>query len=218
MHLQYIFFEEVNIKITFILLLIAAYAYSNDIQPAPAGLHEIGDFFIRADGLMSGSKNRLQYDSGTAAWFTNAGTYRGTWFDIQDFLPGTNFFEIECTEFWFYHSASYPWDTSQFYAELWNGEATPDEFIDRQTLTALHYAPCIAIYYPSIMVESDFWIIVNTDLSKSGCPSLLCDDDGNFTGESHSFFSYDFSLWEPWTTASVDLSRASWGSIKGLFR
>ncbi|MCK4807212.1 MAG: hypothetical protein KAT09_06180, partial [Candidatus Aegiribacteria sp.] len=194
------------------------YAQLNGIQPAPAGLGVQGDFLIRSYGNWFKNKDLLQYDDGTACWLTNAGTYRGTWFDVEDFLPGMNFWYADYSEFWFYHSAGYPWDTSQFYAELWNGEANPDEFINRQTITAFHFAPCFAYYYPHILLEADFWIIVNTELSESGCPSLLCDEYGNITGEPHSFFSYDFSLWEPWTTSSVDLSRASWGSIKGLFR
>lgn len=201
----------------FILLLVTLLAHSDGIQPAPAGYDQEFDLLIRAyAGVWD--NDLLQYDSGTAHWVTNAGTYRGVWFDTEDFFGYPFNWKIESSEFWFYHHVYYRWDTSQFYAELWNGESAPDEFVDRQTVTALHYAPCFADYYPHIILEGNCWLIVNTEMSENGCPSTLSDEQGNFTGEPHSFYSYDFILWEPWTTASVDLSPASWGCIKGLFR
>ncbi|MCK5785778.1 MAG: hypothetical protein KAH54_04360, partial [Candidatus Sabulitectum sp.] len=89
----------------------------------------------------------LLYDDGTAAWLTWGGMYRGVWFNIQDFNPSAAGTMIYQSEFWFYHHSSYPWDTSDFYAEVWNGDsAGPTSLLDQTLAAAVHYAPVYVTY------------------------------------------------------------------------
>ncbi len=178
-----------------------------------------------------GTDDLLQYDDGSAVWLTWGGLYRGTWFDTQDFVPGSIGLECNYTEYWFYHHSSYPWDTSSFYAELWNGSSLgPLVLLDQTMVTAAHFAPVQADYNPPIATEQKFWGLVNTEMSAGGWPAVLGDNTPNTT--DHSFYSDDFIVWEPWiisgATASDYLLRAegwmcafgssSWGAMKGLYR
>jgi hypothetical protein len=141
-------------------------------------------------------------------------------------------FIAEYTEYWFYHDTMYPWDTDQFYAELWNGDVSgPVTRLDQTSVTAMHLTPVYANYSPTIETEADFWSLVNTRFSTGGWPTTLGDNTPQIP--SHSFWSDDFIIWEPWIvtgdTASDLFIRAggnllsaleteSWGAIKGLFR
>ncbi len=181
---------------------------------------------------VTGSDDMLQYDDGSAFWLTWGGLYRGVWFDTEDFLPGSNGLECEYTQFWFYHHADYPWDVSEFYAELWNGESSaPITLLDQSIVTATHYSANNCNYSSAIVTDADFWALVNTEMSAGGWPAILGDDSPNTT--DHSFYSDDFIIWEPWilsgSTASDYFIRASgtiqaaldsesWGQIKGLYR
>lgn len=137
-------------------------------------------------------------------------------------------------EFWFYHHASYPWDTSDFYAEFWSGESTgPSSILNSGLCTAVHYAPVTSDLYPDVPFwESETWGIVNTELSQGGWPSLLGDNTPNIA--DHSFYSDDFIVWEPWivtgsttsdffirlheTYSQTSMASATWAGIKGLWR
>lgn len=169
----------------------------------------------------------LCYDNGTAGWFTWTGTYRGVWFDLEDFMPGYTGANIEVSQIWFYHSSSYPWDTGEFLAELWNGGSTgPSELLDQSSATALHFAP-VAVYYDMpVEVETDFWCIVNTELSTGGWPSLLGDNAQGTV--PHSFYSDDYMVWVPWAIGAAcnyfisigtvtSLFRSTWGALKSAF-
>jgi len=176
--------------------------------------------------------DKFQYDDGSSHWLSWDGLYRGVWFDTQDFIPGSPGCMLSNSEFWFYHHADRPWDTSEFYAELWNG--SPSGFInqmDLTQLTAVHNSGVYAEYYPDIGMSRNFWCIVNTELSDGGWPSLLGDNTPNTV--DHSFYSDDFTIWEPWimtgTVASdyfimasgvplSGLQSATWGTIKTLYR
>jgi hypothetical protein len=99
-------------------------------------------------------------------------------------------------------------------------------------MVATHYAPVHANYSPTITTEANIWGLVNTSMSSGGWPAILGDNTPQFP--SHSFYSDDFIIWEPWiiggaATANDYFVRArgvmiwaldseSWGSIKGLFR
>ncbi len=169
----------------------------------------------------------LQYHDGTPQWATWEGTYRGIWFNLQDFLPGVTFFYIDTSEMWFYHFSDKPWDTSDVYFELWNGDAMgPISRIDQTQVTAVHFAPVYASYDPSIYVNQHFWCIANTEASTGGWPSILSDNAGGTI--YHSFYSDDFIAWEPWDVGGacnyfiaivegVSLEATSWGSIKSVF-
>jgi len=166
----------------------------------------------------------LVYDDGTAHWLTWGGMYRGVWFDVQDFVPGTTGAAIEQSEFWFYHHSSYPWDTSDVYLEIWNGDNTaPVTQLDQTMVTAVHYAPVTASYATPLAGEQNFWALANTEMSSGGWPATL----GDNTAGTHSFFSDDFIIWEPWgdlgdylvrvyaTPGALDNS--TWGSLKAAF-
>jgi hypothetical protein len=172
----------------------------------------------------------FQYDDGTANWLTWGGLYRGTWFNLADFGGGGGT-ELANLEYWFFHHASYPWDVSSFYAELYDGDAAaPTTQLNQTSVTAIHYAPVHAFYPSGIYVDANFWGLINSEMSAGGWPSILGDNTPNPV--SHSFFSDDFIVWEPWiiggSTANdyfiraeesiwPGLNESTWGSIKTLF-
>jgi hypothetical protein len=175
----------------------------------------------------------MQYDDGTAYWSVFAGSYRGVWFDSDDFYgSGTADLLVNYLEFWFYHSSSYPWDTALFYAELWNGDnGGPVTQLDQTSVAAAHYAPCIADYPSVIWAEADIWALENASvMSAGGWPSILGDNTPQ--SASHSFYS-DVFVWQPWIVGGDTandffiragaappgwaLDEATWGAIKTLF-
>ncbi|MCD4708754.1 MAG: hypothetical protein K8S62_13555 [Candidatus Sabulitectum sp.] len=165
----------------------------------------------------------LQYDDGTAAWLTWGGMYRGVWFNIEDFFPGATSYYMDASQFWFYHHSSYPWDTSDVYLEIWNGDAMgPTNQLDQTMVTAVHYTPIYAEYSTTLTTEGNFWALANTELSAGGWPSIL----GDGTAGVHSFFSDDFIVWEPWGEMGDyfirvvyywALDNSTWGSLKATF-
>lgn len=170
----------------------------------------------------------LMYHDGTPEWCTWDGVYRGVWFNMDDFVPGTYLNTLEETEFWFYHDTSYPWDTSNVYVEVWNGEASGPWIQLTQTMvTAVSYAPVYDFYYPNIQVDQEFWVLVNTEMSAGGWPSLL--GDGGPVSTAHSFHSDDFINWQPWSPDGLcnylisanwfgwGLDGITWGSVKTVF-
>ena len=182
---------------------------------------------------VTGTDDWYQYDDGSAYWLTWDGLYRATWFDIEDFIPGAGpVVQLHVLQFWFYHHSSYPWDTASFIAEAWDGGVSmPADSIDATSVTAIHYAPCYVDYGypgPGITLHTQWWLIINTEMSAGGWPSTLGD---NTPGTSdHSFFSDDFTVWEPWIiqgptandffircTGYIGLESSTWGSIKTLF-
>ena len=170
----------------------------------------------------------LVYDNGTPNWLTWGGTYRGVWFNIEDFIPGQGNGLLEESEFWFYHSSSYPWDTSDVYLEIWNGDSMgPTAQLDQTMVTAIHYAPVYAAYSPQVAVEANFWALANTEMSAGGWPAIL--GDGDQGSIFHSFYSDDFIVWEPWDIGgacnyfvsvnwnSDAFNSTTWGSLKTTF-
>jgi len=174
--------------------------------------------------------NYLQYDDGSAQWVTWSGMYRGVWFNTEDFVGFAWDPELVFSEYWMYHHSSNPWGISEFYAEIWIGSSSsgPSHFMNRTEVTALHYSPAYAYYPPRFTVKYSFWAVQNTEMSPGGWPSIL--GDGSPPAVDHSFYSDDFTLWEPWSDGTstgdyfvriecnfTDLARTSWGSIKSLF-
>ncbi|MBD3369981.1 hypothetical protein GF402_06435 [Candidatus Fermentibacteria bacterium] len=180
--------------------------------------------------ILTGSPDGLlQYDDGTSWWLTWTGTYRGVWFNVEDFgmFYPTSIYE---SEMWFYHYGyPYVWDASAFYCEIYSGDQSgPGTELDHTSATATHNAPVIIDHSPTVFVDSDFWVIENTEMSSGGWPSNLGDNTPNST--NHSFYSEDFETWEPWVIQGPGandyfircfnfyaLDRATWGSIKTLF-
>ncbi len=184
---------------------------------------------VDLDPIVRTDADWLSYDNGTAQWFTWGGVYRGVWFNMEDFTPGAIGAYVEQSEFWFYHHSSYPWDTSDFYAELWNGTApNMTNMLDQTTVTAAHYAPVYATYGTPITTEANFWCFSNTEMSSGGWPSNL--GDAGSSGVAHSYNGDTTSL-APWVAGGqncnyfisvlvepmTSLSRTTWGSMKALF-
>lgn len=163
-----------------------------------------------------GTDATLSYDDATANWLTWGGLYRGVWFNVTDFGT-TGTWEADNTEFWFYHSSNYPWDVTSFYAEIFNGGVSgPDASALNQTsVTATHYTAAYANYSSPVICEDQFWVIVDTDMSSGGWPSLLSDNTSQ--GVDHSFYSDDFIVWQPWVPSTVGLARTTWAEVKTLF-
>jgi hypothetical protein len=164
---------------------------------------------VRASGMLrleppvpcSSTDDLLQYDDGLATWLTWGGLYRGVLFDLADFYePVPGGFYVENVEFWFYHHSAYPWDTSDFYGEIWDGDAAEPGLLDAQAvLQASHYSAVNwSVTPPCSTAGQYFWVILNTSMSSGGWPALLGDGTPSTTGASHSFYSDDLMLWEPW--------------------
>lgn len=204
------------------LAIIAFTAFAGSSIPVPEG-------YIPGGG--STDAEYLQYDDGSAFWLTWAGMYRGVWFNTDDFVPDKDGFALDFSEYWMYHSTNTdPWDVSDFYAEIWNGDyMSPLVQLDTQMITAIHYAPVFAYYPTPLEAESNFWALENTEMSAGGWPSVLADN--TVPAAEHSYFSDDFYVWEPWTssTGSGDflirvegeflsaLDNDTWGGIKAIF-
>lgn len=191
---------------------IAAAALAGNVEVHPGGIERGIEW--------------LTYDNGTPYWFSWDGAYRGVWFNIEDFIPGGGSGGVGLGEFWFYHHSSCPWDTGDVFLELWNGGVEGPQVLQAQDqVTALHYAPVYADFWPA-EVEPEFWALVNTEMSAGGWPSTL--GDGAQGTVYHSFFSDDFIVWEPWDIGgacnyfiSVDwggsFAETTWAGIKAVF-
>ena len=163
----------------------------------------------------------LNYDDGTPVWSSWDGIYRGVWFNLEDFGSYTTF-PVDETELWFYHSTEHPWDISDVYIELWNGDALhPVTQLTQNLVTAVSYAPVTAFYSSPVVVENNFWVLANTEFSSGGWPALLSDG----TAGTHSFYSANFITWEPWTLGDfivsvesyLSLESSTWAGMKVLF-
>jgi hypothetical protein len=170
----------------------------------------------------------LQYDNGSAWWLTWGGMYRGVWFNAEDFTTeSVSSVGIQQAELWFYHSSSRPWDISDFYCEIWNGDAMgPVTQLDQTLITAIHYSPVYADYSPEMIAEPNFWCLINTEMSAGGWPSVL--GDSIASSAENSFFSDDFIVWEPWGMGNYfiriyadvpyySIDNTTWGSLKATF-
>jgi hypothetical protein len=184
---------------------------------ASAGTVNDGDSLDRGRAL-------LQYDDGDPSWLTWGGTYRGVWFDLEDFSPGASGFLLEVTEYWMYHHPTYPWDTSVFLADVWSGgSGGPAVLLDQNLATAVHYAPTY-VYHAGVDTPPDFWVLENVSMSWGGWPSLSGDASPPLI--DHSFVSDDMQAWEPamsdWLIRGsgefeTALDALTWGAIKALF-
>lgn len=172
------------------------------------------------------------YDDGTPQWCSWGGTYRGTWFNTQDFVSTSSGCTLEKSCLWFYHHSCFQWDISDVYIEIWNGGSCgPITEVNCKLITAQHYCPTYIEYAPTIEVEQNFWYIINTELSTGGWPSILTDGVmPNPSSVEHSYSSDDFIVWEPWNINGVcnyilevsplsflSLNTTTWANIKTIF-
>jgi hypothetical protein len=169
----------------------------------------------------------LRYDDGTKHWYCWPGKYRGVWFNVHDFNSGATGFTLEKTEVWFGHHSERPWDTSDVYIEIWNGDSSaPGTQLKQTKVVAQHGTPMVLDY--TLTTEQNFWVLVNTELSAGQWPSSYSDNTKP-TGSGHSYFSADLVVWEPWSTVAGDfimaaygefvlaLDNTTWGSLKATF-
>ncbi len=162
----------------------------------------------------------LYYDDGTPQWLSYGNA--AVWFYTEDFFPPASSVQITEVEMWFYHHSSFPWDTAEFYLEIWSGD--DETFLEEQLYqsleTAIHYSPIlIDVSLENIVAESDFWIFENTELSAGGCPSAIL--DGSPPVVPHSCGN------EGWITEGdllfrcfadeMSIESISWGALKTVF-
>jgi len=168
----------------------------------------------------------ISYHDATSQSFAWGGAYRGTWFHAEDFVPAVTGYLVESVELWFYHSPDFPWDTPQFYVELWNGGAGwPTQRLIQVEATALEQPSATVVYFdPPVEVEPDFWCIVSTEFSSGGWPSVLVDA----TPSGHSFYADSYTLWEQYSAGDYfvsvcfretgsSVSGCTWGTLKAVF-
>lgn len=185
-----------------------------------------GNIVVDLPGGSGGTNDELTYVSGSPHWVTCSGMYRGTWFNTQDFMPGSTGYLMNHVEYWFYENSSFPWDVDTFYSEVWNGYQTgPQVLLAQDVVTALHYAPCHHVIIPDLLTEQHFWCLANTEMSDGGWPSIL--SDNSVPGDAgHSFYSNEFIIWQPWGDYGeyfimaerwVSIDATTWGALKTLF-
>lgn len=181
-----------------------------------------GSFRLEHRLYVPSSYGTLSYDDGSAGWLSWNGQWRGVWFNTTDFgIPGP--WPAENSEYWFYHHSSYPWDTSSFYSEIYNGDSSgPAAQLDQTSVTATHYGAVYACYASPIVCEEQFWILENSEMSGGGWPSIL--SDSSPPPVCHSFYGGPGG-WMPWTLGDFfirsngggSLACATWAEIKTLF-
>lgn len=207
-----------------VLLAVSSAAFSE--AAVPAGLQ--GSIRLEVPAVCDPRTDAVfQYDDGSAYWLTWGGLYRGVWFDLEDFVPGAAGGELSALEFWFYHHSSYPWDATCFYAEVYSGDQSgPATLLASVSVPVSHMGPDYVCFDPPLVVPSDFWVVMNTEMSLGGWPSIL--GDPSASAAPHSFFSDDFLAWEPWGIgdyfirshgeALLGLESTTWGAVKRLFQ
>src|SRR6056297_2101756 len=130
-----------NTVIAALLMAIVSLAYADNVK-------------LRNPPGSAPSDYDLTYFDGTSWWLSWSGLYRGTWFNTEDFFGSPINWSNGETEMWFYHHASYPWDTSDVYFEVHNGDqSAPTDELDQTQTTATHYSPTTVAYDPTITTE-----------------------------------------------------------------
>ncbi|PIE51951.1 hypothetical protein CSA37_09240 [Candidatus Fermentibacteria bacterium] len=147
---------------------------------AAAYLFADGSFEKPAYGESEDSLEWLSYCNGTPEWVIWEGTWRGTWFNLEDFYSGSTEGSVQQASLWFYHYSSYPWDTSDITVELWSGDVSgPELLLDSRVMTASHMTPCFVTYDPQIEVPGNFWCLLCPEFSSGGWPSMITDNAQN---------------------------------------
>lgn len=178
--------------------------------------------------LASGTDDLLQYDDGTADWFTFEGEYRGTWFNLEDFYPAVDAtgFVVNYAEVWFFHVSSQPWDASDFIGEITDGTPySPGTVFAHDTGTALHLSPFYLYPMATCTTSTDFTVTEIPQFSEFGAPSIASDvspalKPRSFTVTSSviDFWQYDFLIRvNGYPVPPVELARTTWASLKATF-
>jgi len=205
---------------------VALLVVSGNLAAGNIRIPEAGGWTPPVDGMT--------YFDGTPWWLSWDGLYRGTWFNAAEFYGYPTSYYIQESEMWFYHHSSYPWDTSEVWFHVYNGDQmAPVDELDQTQTTAAHCSAVEVVYDPGISCEQNFWVIANTEMSGGGWPSLIGDNTANYWGEDHSFYSEDFIVWEPWVIQgpvsndywmatepepwNPGFQSATWGAVKTLY-
>ena len=199
-----------DIQILILSLVIAMFMITGEVSAE--------NVLIPASQVAGGTDDLLQYDDGTAVWVSWGDPHRGVWFDLDDFFTDPVGFECEYTEYWFYHLSTFPWDTSDFYAELWSGDSAGTvSLLDCQVVTAAHLTAVYAPHDPPIVTGIDFWVMVNTELSAQGCPSMVMDNENSghsFSGSNPAVGDY---LIRMGGSEQAVIEAMTWGLVKSSF-
>ncbi len=174
------------------------------------GLLVLVAFVSRGDTVLS-------YHDNTPQWLTWGGTYRETWFHVEDFIPGATEFTVGWVDVWFWEIPD------QVSVEIWNGAINPEEFLASAEINSSQSRDATRfVFDPPVLTGPDFCCIVNTE-SSSGMVQMLSDG----TPGEHSFYSDDFLVWEEWTIGDylitaggpddLSLQGMSWGGVKAVF-
>jgi len=150
----------------------------------------------------------LSYHGSSPEWMFNGGSSRGTWFHLEDFMPGAEEFTIEWAEVWLF---SY---SAPVLVEIWNGNSSgQSELLAQGELTGSE------VWFSSPVVTGpDFWCVVNYYEPVS----ILADGEP----DGHSFYSDDFLVWEPFDLGEFfisvgneneSLNKGSWAMIKSCY-
>ncbi len=177
----------------------------------------------------SGTDDLLQYDDGTAEWFTFEGEYRGTWFNLDDFYPAVDAtgFVVNYAEIWFFHVLSQPWDTSDFVGEITDGTPySPGIVFAHDTGTAVHLSPFYLYPVAPCTTNMNFTVTEIPQFSPIGAPSIASDlspaiELRSFTVTNPGvidFWQYDFLIRvNGFPIPPVKLERITWASLKSIF-
>lgn len=176
-----------------------------------------------------GTDDILQYDDGTAEWFSFEGIYRGTWFHLDDFytIEGASRFVLNYAEIWFFHVYSQPWDTSDFICEITDGTPdVPGTVFDHQNSIASHLNPSMIYPFAPCTTSADFTVTELPVFSTYGAPSVASDLSPTTVGRSFSVVSPgNIDIWQfdylirvnGYPVPPVELSRVSWAFLKTTF-
>ena len=162
----------------------------------------------------------LLYDDGTPVWINYGGA--SVWFHLEDFVPPATTVQLTQVEMWFYHDSSYPWDTSEFYLEIWSGdnETFMVEQLYQSLQNAVHYSPVfIDVSQENLVTDLDFWIWENTEFSSSGCPSTILDASPPVVPHScgNGGWITEGDLLIRCFADEMSLESTSWGELKTIF-
>lgn len=184
---------------------------------------------ISASVRASGTDDLLQYDDGTADWFTFEGEYRGTWFNLEDFYPSLDAtgFVVNYAEVWFFHVyTTHPWDTSEFIGEITDGTPdSPGTVFAHDTGTAFHLSPSYIYPMAPCTTSMNFTVTEIPQFSEIGAPSIASDispatNPRSFTVTSGiiNYWQYDFLVRiNGYPIPPAELARTTWASLKATF-
>ncbi len=151
----------------------------------------------------------LSYHGSSPEWIFNGGASRGTWFHLEDFIPGAEEFTVEWAEVVIYSS------TAPVFVGIWSGGGSgPSELLAQGELAGSE----VWFSFP-VLTGPDFWCLVDSNEPVN----ILADADP----DGQSYYSDDFLVWEPFDQGEFfisvgndteSLSQISWGKIKNCFQ